>query len=191
MAIKTKAQAQAIARAIKEGKATGQAKERGMALLRDYREKSQPSSTIQLLSVPAQGFNTAFGSVAGGAGDLANLLIKAAAAGLDFVGMPGADTPRLLPGSADVRRGLQAVNLGYENYEDLPLDQQALARGGEVAGTATAFFTPFLRAASRVNPGAVLAANTCAGLTLLAAPKMGAAIVVVKPTASPPLASAC
>ena len=49
MAIKTKAQAQAIARAIKEGKATGQAKERGMALLRDYREKSQPSSTIQSL----------------------------------------------------------------------------------------------------------------------------------------------
>ena len=160
MAIKTKAQAQAIARAIKEGKATGQARERGIALLRDYRVKSQPSTTTQLISTPAMGFNTAFGSVAGGAGDLANLLIKAAAAGLDFVGVPGADSPRLLPGSADVRRGLKAVNLGYENYEDLPLDQQALARGGEVAGTTTAFFTPFLRAASRVNPGAVLAAQS-------------------------------
>ena len=160
MAIKTEAQAQAIARAIKEGKATGQAKERGMALLRDFRVKSQPSSTTQLLSVPAQGFNTAIGSAVGGVGALANLLIKAAAAGLDFVGMPGADTPRLLPGSADVRRGLQSVNLGYENYEDLPLDQQALARGGEAAGLTTTMAAPIFGAASRVNPAQVLAAQS-------------------------------
>lgn len=158
MAIKTKAQAQAIARAIKEGKATGQAKERGIALLRDFREKSQPSTTTQLLSVPAAGFNTAVGSFAGGVGDFANLLIKSAAAGLDFVGVPGADTPRLLPGSADVRRGLQAVNLGYENYEDLPLDQQALARGGEVVGTATALAAPLFAAAGKT--GQLLAAQS-------------------------------
>ena len=160
MAIKTKAQAQAIARAIKEGKATGQAKERAMALLRDYREKSQPSTTTELISAPAQGFNTMVGSTLGGVGDLGNLLIKAAAAGLDFVGVPGADTPRLLPGSADARRGLKAVNLGYENYEDLPLDQQALARGGEAAGLTATFAAPFFGAASRVNPAQVLAAQS-------------------------------
>tara|TARA_R110000822_G_scaffold253027_1_gene379587 strand:+ start:1103 stop:3988 length:2886 start_codon:yes stop_codon:yes gene_type:complete len=160
MAIKTKAQAQAIARAIKEGKATGQAKERAMALLRDYREKSQPSTTTELISAPAQGFNTMVGSALGGVGDLGNLLIKAAAAGLDFVGVPGADTPRLLPGSADARRGLKAVNLGYENYEDLPLDQQALARGGEAAGLTATFAAPFFGAASRVNPAQVLAAQS-------------------------------
>ena len=160
MAIKTKAQAQAIARAIKEGKATGQARERGIALLRDYREKSQPSTTTQLLSAPAQGLNTAVGSVVGGVGDLTNLLIKAAAAGLDFAGVPGADSPRLLPGSADVRRGLQAVNLGYENYEDLPLDQQALARGGEAAGLTTAMAAPIFGAASKVAPAQVLAAQS-------------------------------
>ena len=88
MAIKTKAQAQAIARAIKEGKATGQARERGMALLRDYREKSQPSTTTELLSAPARGFNTVVGTVAGGFVDAANLLIKAADAGLEFAGVP-------------------------------------------------------------------------------------------------------
>tara|TARA_R110002153_G_C13322530_1_gene497242 strand:- start:29 stop:2902 length:2874 start_codon:yes stop_codon:yes gene_type:complete len=160
MAIKTEAQAQAIARAIKEGKATGQARERGMALLRDFREKSQPSTTTELISAPAQGFNTMVGSALGGVGDLGNLLIKAAAAGLDFVGVPGADTPRLLPGSADARRGLKAVNLGYENYEDLPLDQQALARGGEAVGLTTTMAAPFFGAASRVNPAQVLAAQS-------------------------------
>ena len=130
MAIKTKAQAQAIARAIKEGKATGQAKERGMALLRDYREKSQPSTTTELLSAPARGFNTVIGSAVGGVGDLGNLLIKTAAAGLVFVGMPGADTPRLLQGSADVWRGWQAANLGSETNEPYHLDHKALATGG-------------------------------------------------------------
>jgi len=163
MAIKTKAQAQAIARAIKEGKATGQARERGMALLRDYREKSQPSTTTQLLSAPARGFNTAIGSVAGGFADAANLLIKAADAGLEFAGVPeDAIIPSEKPfmGGAAIRENLANTGIGYENYEDLPLDQQALARGGEVAGTATAFVAPFLRAASRVNPGAVLAAQS-------------------------------
>ncbi len=188
MAIKTEAQAQAIARAIKEGKATGQARERGIALLRDYREKSQPSTTTQLISAPAMGFNTALGSAVGGAGDLANLLIKAAAAGLDFVGVPGADSPRLLPGSADVRRGLKAVNLGYENYEDLPLDQQALARGGEAVGLTTAMAAPVFGAASRVNPAPVLAAQSAPVGAARAVPKSvrNLASRMVKDTARQP-----
>ena len=163
MAIKTKAQAQAIARAIKEGKATGQAKERGMALLRDYREKSQPSTTTELLSAPARGFNTVVGTVAGGFVDAANLLIKAADAGLEFAGVPE-DTiiPSEKPfmGGAAIRENLANTGIGYENYEDLPLDQQALARGGEAAGLTTTMAAPIFGAASRVNPAPVLAANT-------------------------------
>ena len=163
MAIKTKAQAQAIARAIKEGKATGQAKERAMALLRDYREKSQPSTTTQLLSAPAAGFNTMVGSALGGFGDAANLLIKAADAGLEFAGVPeDAIIPSEKPfmGGAAIRENLAKAGIGYENYEDLPLDQQALARGGEAVGLTTTMAAPFFGAASRVNPAPVLAAQS-------------------------------
>jgi len=163
MAIKTKAQAQAIARAIKEGKATGQARERGIALLRDYREKSQPSTTMELLSAPARGFNTVAGTVAGGFADAANLLIKAADAGLEFAGVPeDAIIPSEKPfmGGAAIRENLANTGIGYENYEDLPLDQQALARGGEAVGLTTTMAAPIFSAASRVNPGAVLAAQS-------------------------------
>ncbi len=191
MAIKTEAQAQAIARAIKEGKATGQARERGMALLRDFREKSQPSTTTELINAPAQGFNTAVGSAVGGFVDLANLLIKAADAGLEFAGVPeDAIIPSEKPfmGGAAIRENLAKTGIGYENYEDLPLDQQPIARGGEAAGLTATFAAPFFGAASRVNPAQVLAANTAPVGAARAVPETvrNLASTMVKDTAKQP-----
>ena len=153
--IKDRREAEIIAKAINDGKLTGEARENAVAALRKFDRLSQPSTTTQKTATTGASVQTGIGKSVGSPVDLANFILEKLGV------VPEGNVPHF--GSEAIAHNMRNLGIGVAKTEDLPFDQRALARGGETTGQALGMAAPFFGVSSRLSAAQAAAPTVASG----------------------------